>query len=67
MARFTSRKFLLALGVQIIAIGTMLYPQHTHVISEITTNAVALLIAVLAALGYIKAEASIDRAIGGDR
>lgn len=60
-ARFTSRKFIMALAAQVVALATLLWPEHSSAVSEVTTNLAALLVSILGILGYIKAEASIDR------
>ena len=62
MARWTSRKFLTALIVELAALAALLWPQHEQQILQAAQGAAALVVMGLTALGYISAEASIDRA-----
>ncbi|MEM7627290.1 MAG: hypothetical protein AAF333_16965 [Planctomycetota bacterium] len=59
--RWTSRKFLLSLSVQISAIVVLLWPEHESVIVEAGRSITALVVMLLSGLGYVSAEASIDR------
>ena len=59
--RWSSRKFLLSLSVQISAIAVLLWPEHESVIVEATRSVTALVVLLLSGLGYVTAEASIDR------
>lgn len=64
-ARWTSRKFLMSLGAQIAAVTVLLWPQHESAILTATQSIMALIVILLTSLGYIKAEASIDRETAG--
>ena len=59
--RFTSRKFLLTLAAQLTAIAVLLWPAHESAIVEASRSITSLLVLLLTALGYVSAEASIDR------
>lgn len=65
--RWTSRKFLVALGAQVAGLVVLFWPEHEQVIVEAVTSTTALLVVVLAALGYIRAEGAVDRERGEDR
>ena len=58
--RWTSRKFLLSVIAQIAALLVLLWPEHQSAIVESCRNGGALLVMLLSALGYVKAEAAID-------
>ncbi|MEM9417490.1 MAG: hypothetical protein AAGA25_00365 [Planctomycetota bacterium] len=58
---WTSRKFLLSLSVQVTAIAVLLWPEHESAIVEVSRSATALLVMLLSSLGYVSAEAAIDR------
>ena len=61
--RFLSRKFLVALGTVIGAVvASLVTPATGDTVADAVVKLGAIAAAVLAALGYIKAEASIDRA-----
>ncbi|MFA9478529.1 hypothetical protein ACERK3_09495 [Phycisphaerales bacterium AB-hyl4] len=60
MSRFTSRKFILALAAQLIALAVLFWPEHENVITEAVTQATALLLSLGTAAGYIHAEGKID-------
>lgn len=59
--RWTSRKFLLSLSVQITAVAVLLWPEHESAIVEVGRSATALIVMLLSGLGYVSAEASLDR------
>ncbi|MFA7235879.1 MAG: hypothetical protein WC058_03355 [Phycisphaeraceae bacterium] len=65
MARFTSRKFLVALGAQLAGLLTLIWPSHVEPIMATVQAVVAMVVVLLSALGYVSAEASIDRAGAG--
>lgn len=65
MNRFTSRKFILALSAQVIALLALFMPEHATAATEIVTNATALLLSLGAAAGYIHAEGKVDAARAG--
>ncbi len=60
--RWTSRKFLLTLATQIAALAVVFWPEHEAVIVEAARAVAGIAALVLSALGYLAAEASIDRA-----
>lgn len=59
--RWTSRKFLLSLSVQATAIAVLLWPEHESAIVEAGRSITALVVLLLSGLGYVTAEASVDR------
>lgn len=60
LEKFKSRKFLLALVSQITALVILFVPEHTDMVTQIINGAFATLLSVGTAVGWIKAEASID-------
>lgn len=60
--RWTSRKFLVSLVAQVAAVAVLVWPEHESAIVEASRSTASLLVLVLAALGYVSAEASLDRA-----
>ena len=60
-SRWTSRKFLLSLATQLTAIAVLLWPEHQSAIVEASQSVTALLVLLLSSLGYVSAEASLDR------
>lgn len=65
--RWTSRKFLVSAAAQVTALGVLLWPEHESAIVEASRSMTALVVLVLAALGYVQAEASIDREGGAEQ
>lgn len=61
MQRFTSRKFLTTLATQVAALAVLFWPDHQDAIANAAQGIVALVVLVAASLGYVTAEASIDR------
>ncbi len=59
--RWTSRKFLLTLSVQVAAIAVLWWPEHEAAIVEASRSVTALVVLLLSGLGYVGAEASVDR------
>ncbi len=59
---WTSRKFLLSFVAQLAALLVLVWPEHESMIVEASRSVGALLVLALSALGYVHAEASIDRA-----
>ncbi len=59
--RWTSRKFLISLVAQLTALSVLFWPEHESVIVESSRSISALLVMLLSALGYLQAEASVDR------
>ncbi|MFP4144567.1 MAG: hypothetical protein ACLFV3_05440 [Phycisphaeraceae bacterium] len=60
--RWTSRKFLMALGAQVAAVAVLLWPGQEAAIVEATRAVVSLVVIGLTAMGYIAAEAAVDKA-----
>ncbi len=61
LQRLSSRKFLTAIAVQIAAVVALFYPEHESAFVTAATRMAALLTLLLAALGYGKIEAEVDR------
>lgn len=59
--RWLSRKFLLSLSAQVTALIVLLWPEHESVVLEASRSITALLVMLLSSLGYVHAEASLDR------
>lgn len=59
--RWTSRKFLVSLAAQLTAVAVLLWPEHESVLVEASRSITALVVLALASLGYVQAEASVDR------
>ena len=59
--RFTSRKFIVALAAQIAGLVVLLWPEHEQDVRAVAESVAALAVVVLSAVGYIAAEASVDR------
>ncbi len=60
-SRWMSRKFLLSLSVQVTAIAVLLWPEHEPAIVESSRSITALAVLLLSSLGYVSAEAAVDR------
>lgn len=61
MVRFTSRKFLVAMGAQVAGLLALIWPGQAEPIAATVQAVVAMVVVLLSALGYVSAEASIDR------
>lgn len=61
MSRFLSRKFLVALGAQVAGLLTLIWPNQSEPITAAVQAVVAMVVVLASALGYVSAEASIDR------
>ncbi|HEX7009111.1 MAG TPA: hypothetical protein VF184_03960 [Phycisphaeraceae bacterium] len=59
--RWTSRKFLVSLVAQLAAVAVLMWPEHESTIVEASRSIGSLLVITLTALGYVAAEASVDR------
>ncbi|MEO1235552.1 MAG: hypothetical protein AAFX76_02060 [Planctomycetota bacterium] len=59
--RWTSRKFLVSLSVQVTAVAVLMWPEHESAIVEASRSVTALVVLLLSGLGYVTAEASLDR------
>jgi len=64
LRRWTSRKFLVSVFVQATAVAVLLWPEHESAIVEASRSITALVVLLLSGLGYVTAEASIDRQLG---
>ena len=60
-ARWKSRKFITTLAAQAAAVLVLLMPEHGTQITQAAESIAALAVLLLSALGYVSAEASIDR------
>ena len=58
--KFKSRKFLMALGAQIVGLIVLFYPEHQGEIESAATNVTSLIFMALVAIGWIKAEGVVD-------
>ncbi len=67
LQRISSRKFLVALAVQIASVTALFYPQHEDSLHTAAIRIAALATLLLAALGYGKIEASVDKEAGGKK
>ena len=61
LQRISSRKFLTALAVQIAAVAALFAPQRADVYTDAAIRLAALATLLLAALGYGKIEADVDK------
>ncbi len=62
MNRFTSRKFIVAAVAQLAGLAMLIWPAQAEGIAAAADSIAALLVIALSALGYLGAEASVDRA-----
>jgi hypothetical protein len=60
LQRISSRKFLVALMVQIAAVAAIAFPQHESQLSAAAVRIAALITMLLAAMGYGKIQAALD-------
>ncbi len=60
LQRISSRKFLATLGVQIASVVALFWPEHESTINIAAVRISALIILLLAGLGYGKIEAQVD-------
>ena len=67
LKRLSSRKFLTALAVQIVAVVAIFAPDQEHQMADAAMRIVGLVVLLLAALGYGAIEASVDKADKPDR
>ena len=67
LTKLSSRKFLTALAVQIVAVVAIFAPQQEQAMTDAAMRITGLVVLLLAALGYGAVEASVDKArAGGD-
>ena len=60
LQRISSRKFLVALAVQVAAVAALFQPERAEAFHDAALRIAALITLLLAALGYAKIEAAID-------
>ena len=60
LQRISSRKFLVALAVQVAAVAALFQPQQADALHDAALRIAALATLLLAALGYGKLEAAVD-------
>lgn len=63
--RWTSRKFLMAVSAQVTAVAVLFWPEHESAIVEAARSVISLAVVLLTAVGYVTAEASVDRSRAG--
>jgi hypothetical protein len=61
-SRWASRKFLTTLAAQVGGMLVLIWPQKSGEIAAVVQSVTALAVVLLSALGYVSAEASVDRA-----
>lgn len=59
--RWKSRKFLTTLATQVAAIAVLIWPDSADTITAGVESVTALIVMALTTLGYVTAEASVDR------
>ncbi len=62
LERISSRKFLTALAVQVAAVAALFWPGQESAFNDAALRIAALVVLLLAALGYGKIEAATDTA-----
>ncbi len=62
LERISSRKFLTAFAVQLAGLVALLHPGQADQLADAAVRIAALIVMVLAALGYGKMEAALDAA-----
>lgn len=62
LAKFKSRKFIIALVGQITALVVLFWPEYESEILEVSANVGALILMALTGFGYIQGEAKVDAA-----
>ena len=65
LERLSSRKFLTALLVQAAAVAALLWPERESELAEAAVRVAALATLLLAALGYGRIEADVDKNAAG--
>lgn len=66
LERISSRKFLTAFAVQLAGLVALIRPGQADQLSDAAVRIAALIVMVLAALGYGKMEAALDSAANND-
>jgi hypothetical protein len=61
LQRISSRKFLSAMAVQVAAVVAIFQPEQADTLHDAAIRIAAMLTLLLAALGYGKIEAAVDR------
>ncbi len=67
LQRLSSRKFLTALAVQIASVAALFWPHYESAFAESAIRIAALITLLLAALGYGKIEADVDKNLSVNR
>lgn len=67
LQRISSRKFLVALGVQLAAVAALFAPHREGEFEAAAVKIAALVTILLAAMGYGKIEAAIDAKTARDK
>ena len=66
LSRISSRKFLTTLAVEAAALIVLFAPSHQNAIAAAAEHVAAIAAMVLAALGYVSAEAAVDQSARHD-
>ena len=67
LKKLSSRKFLTALAVQIVAVIAIFAPEQEAQFTDAAMRITGLVVLLLAALGYGAVEASVDKARAADQ
>ena len=67
LTKLSSRKFLTALAVQIVAVIAIFAPEQEAQLTDAAMRITGLVVLLLAALGYGTIEASVDKARSGEK
>jgi len=67
LERISSRKFLVALAVQVASVTALFWPERESTIETAALRIAALVTLLLAAIGYGKIEAEVDAAQGSGK
>jgi len=65
MKRYLSRKFIVALAAQMTGLAVLIWPSRADALASGIEAAAGLAIVLLSSLGYLAAEAAVDRAAAG--
>jgi drug/metabolite transporter (DMT)-like permease len=60
LSKWLSRKFIVAAVAQLAGIAMLIWPSQGDVIAGLAQSVAALVVVVLAALGYVKTEGQLD-------
>jgi len=67
LERISSRKFLVALAVQVASVAALFWPERESTIETAALRIAALVTLLLAAIGYGKIEAEVDASQGSGK